>query len=108
MSPKPICLQALAELSLAAVLPVLLALTVLPTTAHAYSLQPPPPVDAEPVDLTGVGGPSEVIERRWELLRPASQLGSTGNSTGPHVHFEVWQGQSKVNPLSLMPAPPDQ
>ncbi len=36
------------------------------------------------------------------------QLGSTGNSTGPHVHFEVWQGQSKVNPLSLMPASPDQ
>lgn len=46
----------------------------------------------------------ETVSRGQQI----GQVGSTGNSTGPHVHFEVWQGKDKVNPLSLMPASADQ
>ncbi len=28
--------------------------------------------------------------------------GSTGRSTGPHVHYEVWKDGSQIDPLSLM------
>jgi len=34
-----------------------------------------------------------------------SLLGNTGRSTGPHVHFEVREGDVAVNPRSVLPRP---
>ena len=31
------------------------------------------------------------------------QVGSTGLSTGPHLHFELWQDGAAVNPLDFLP-----
>jgi murein DD-endopeptidase MepM/ murein hydrolase activator NlpD len=33
-----------------------------------------------------------------------SYIGSTGNSTGPHVHYEVWQEGRPINPIKYLEA----
>ena len=31
-----------------------------------------------------------------------ANVGSTGNSTGPHVHYEIWKDDKPVNPINYM------
>jgi len=33
---------------------------------------------------------------------PIGQVGSTGHSTGPHLHFEIWDESTPVDPWSVM------
>jgi murein DD-endopeptidase MepM/ murein hydrolase activator NlpD len=37
--------------------------------------------------------------RRYQLI---GYIGSTGRSTGPHLHYEVWVNKTAVNPLAYM------
>ena len=50
---------------------------------------------------------SRILVQEGEFVRQGqtiSQMGSTGRSTGPHLHFEVRPaGQSAVNPLQFLP-----
>jgi LysM repeat protein len=50
------------------------------------------------------------VEEGQEVARGdvLGQVGSTGNSTGPHVHFEVYRNGAKLNPLDLLPSSADQ
>ena len=50
--------------------------------------------------LSGIFVEEGQVMARGDLI---GQVGSTGNSTGPHVHFEVLQSGAKVNPLGLLP-----
>lgn len=38
--------------------------------------------------------------KRGEII---GYMGSTGWSTGPHLHFEIWDSSSRVNPLNYLP-----
>ena len=40
--------------------------------------------------------------RRGQLI---SLSGNTGHSSGPHVHFEIREGVTAINPLILLPPP---
>jgi murein DD-endopeptidase MepM/ murein hydrolase activator NlpD len=37
---------------------------------------------------------------------PLGQLGNTGNSTGPHLHFEIRRQGIRLDPLELLPSDP--
>jgi murein DD-endopeptidase MepM/ murein hydrolase activator NlpD len=49
---------------------------------------------------------SQLLVRRGEKVSQGQQVawsGSTGHSTGPHLHFEVRHGLAAINPIAILP-----
>lgn len=51
-----------------------------------------------------LGHLSEIDVKPGQTVKPGQfigRTGNTGNSTGPHLHYEIRQGSGRVDPLSL-------
>jgi len=56
--------------------------------------------------FTAYGHNSRMLVRKGTHVRVGdviSRVGHTGRATGPHLHFEVRQGSTPVNPLAYLP-----
>ncbi|MCD6257085.1 M23 family metallopeptidase [Candidatus Aerophobetes bacterium] len=54
------------------------------------------------------GHMSKILVKRGQVVKKGQvigRVGSSGRSTGPHVHFEVWYKGKTLNPLNLMVEP---
>jgi len=57
---------------------------------------------------TVYGHLSKVLVKKGQQVEKGEvigRVGSSGRSTGPHVHFEVWKGDTSINPFTLMVEP---
>lgn len=51
---------------------------------------------------------SKLYVKQGQQVRRGQRIalsGNTGRSTGPHVHFEIREGVTAINPASLLPSP---
>jgi len=57
---------------------------------------------------TVYGHLSKILVKKGDQVNKGQvigRIGSTGRSTGPHLHFEVWRNGESMNPLNLMVEP---
>ena len=48
---------------------------------------------------------SKIVVKNGAKIKPGqkiAEVGSTGNSTGPHLHFEIWRDKRTVNPEYIL------
>lgn len=60
--------------------------------------------------MTIYGHLSQLMVSPGEVVRvgqPIGKSGNTGNSTGPHLHFELRSGSRPIDPMPLFGAPAD-
>ena len=59
--------------------------------------------DKPPVIVKAKGRLKNLYEKTNDGMAVIGACGSTGNSTGAHIHFTMYKGSSTVNPLDYLP-----
>lgn len=63
---------------------------------------------AHPTGYFSVYGHNQIVlvesRQRVERGAPIALLGNTGQSSAPHLHFEIWYGNQPLSPLDLLTA----
>jgi murein DD-endopeptidase MepM/ murein hydrolase activator NlpD len=55
--------------------------------------------------FSGIYHQSEILVNTGEQITQGSligQIGNTGRSTGPHLHWDLWVGGVQINPLDWL------